>query len=172
MASLSGQITISVGSPSQVQAKSRGEIAISQSSSSDAISKLAYSSQHSQSHYQNYVPSLATFFGINAKQNEENLYINKSDLIGLSPKLDNTAESLLAALLLRVMKYASGQNSRINITQRNLTYAQINSKTYLRFTLDIVGFIPVSYVDIGSDFSELNFEITSESSDVFTPNNF
>ncbi|MBD2495008.1 hypothetical protein [Nostoc sp. FACHB-280] len=47
--------------------------------------------------------SLALYFGNNATQNEEYLYIKKSDLVGLTPSINNTAESLLIALISRLI---------------------------------------------------------------------
>lgn len=70
--------------------------------------------QYRQSDYTNYLSRLARFFGDNAKQNTTHLIIQKSDLPSLTPKLDNTAESLLIALLVRVMFYES--NSLISTT--------------------------------------------------------
>lgn len=44
---------------------------------------------------------LQIYFGINVRQDNDYLYINKNDLTGLTPLVNNSAESLLIALLLR-----------------------------------------------------------------------
>lgn len=58
------------------------------------------------SNYQSYQSRFARFFGVGARQDAAKLYIQKADL-GLALLTNNTAESILVALLLQVMKYES-----------------------------------------------------------------
>lgn len=51
----------------------------------------------------NRLDSLNIYFGINATQDSNYLYIKKSDLTGLTPSLNNKPESLLVAILLKVL---------------------------------------------------------------------
>jgi len=59
--------------------------------------------------------SLQIYFGINATQDENNLYINKGDLTGLTPLSNNSAESLLIALLLRNLDITSESDDLIMV---------------------------------------------------------
>lgn len=70
-----------------------------------------------------YLSSLARFFGVNARQDLNNIYINKADLIGLEPHSNNTAESLLVALLLRQKDYES--NSLISTVYTSLFVSEL-----------------------------------------------
>lgn len=82
----------------------------------------------SQGNYQNYLSSLARFFGVNAKQDASYLYIQKSDLILLTPRVNNTAESLLVALLLRIKQYESNSLiSRVLIELFKQEFIVVNS---------------------------------------------
>lgn len=66
-----------------------------------------YSSFIIQGNFQDYLSSFARFFGVNARQDASKIYIQKADLPNLDLLLDNSAESLLVALLLRAMLYES-----------------------------------------------------------------
>ncbi|MBE9191399.1 hypothetical protein IQ230_13795 [Gloeocapsopsis crepidinum LEGE 06123] len=57
--------------------------------------------------YQDYLSTFSRFFGVNAKQDNNYLYINKADLAALTANANNTAESLLIALLLQIKEYES-----------------------------------------------------------------
>lgn len=57
--------------------------------------------------FQQYRSRLARFFGTNAQQTPTQLIIQKSDLQGLIPSVDNSPESILVALLLHVLKNES-----------------------------------------------------------------
>lgn len=49
-------------------------------------------------------PNMFTFlFGENASQNINSIVISKSDLIGLTPDVSNTAESLIVAIIYRIL---------------------------------------------------------------------
>lgn len=52
--------------------------------------------------------TLAQLFGVNVFQDSQILRINKSDLPLLTPNINNTAESLLVAILLNALRNFSG----------------------------------------------------------------
>ncbi|MBW4571602.1 MAG: hypothetical protein KME31_27370 [Tolypothrix carrinoi HA7290-LM1] len=52
--------------------------------------------------------SITQLFGIGAFQDENNLVIQKSSLLKLTPKLNNTAESLLIAILITASRNFKG----------------------------------------------------------------
>ena len=52
--------------------------------------------------------SLQQLFGPNAYQDSEKIIIQKSDLTGLTPSVSNSAESLLAAIILQSWKEFEG----------------------------------------------------------------
>lgn len=52
--------------------------------------------------------TLAQLFGVNASQDGQNLFIDKSDLPLLTPSANNTAESLLVAILLKALENFAG----------------------------------------------------------------
>ena len=62
-------------------------------------------------------PTLIQVFGTNATQNGTELVINKSDLaaIGLVPSANNTAESLLVALMLNAATYLNPTTQETNV---------------------------------------------------------
>ncbi|MUL39308.1 hypothetical protein [Gloeocapsopsis dulcis] len=57
--------------------------------------------------FHNYLSALGRFFGVNAAQTATQLFIKKSDLPLLTHSTDNTAESLLIALLIHVIQNES-----------------------------------------------------------------
>lgn len=77
-------------------------------------SGLVFSSAHQTivlGKYQDYQSRFARFFGENAKQDVNFLYVLKSDLI-ISSSINNTAESIFVALMLQILIYES--NSEIS----------------------------------------------------------
>jgi hypothetical protein len=78
--------------------------------------------------------TLADLFGEGATQNSSTLTIKKSDLYGLSPRGDNSAESLLAAILLRASTlfsgYLSDENDNPIITENSELIGYENSSLY------------------------------------------
>ena len=64
-------------------------------------------------------PTLAEVFGANATQNESTLTISKSDLaaIGLTPKVENTGESLFASIIALAQQNLTEDNRDTNIDQ-------------------------------------------------------
>lgn len=73
--------------------------------------------------------SLALYFGNNAIQDNNYLYIKKSDLIGLTPSINNTAESLLVALINRLINITDDYVDVISIRLFD-TYINKNKITY------------------------------------------
>lgn len=92
-------------------------------------------------------PSLAQVFGANASQTATELIISKSDLasIGLTPSANNTAESLLVALMLLAAGYLSTTNQDsinpdIQVTIADSDFPQIvnrNSAKYRQITYNL-----------------------------------
>jgi hypothetical protein len=62
-------------------------------------------------------PTLVQVLGANATQNATTLTISKADLTGLTASTNNTAESLLIALLLKAKAYLTTTNQENNIDQ-------------------------------------------------------
>jgi hypothetical protein len=62
-------------------------------------------------------PTLQDVFGANATQNGTTLTITKADLTGLTASSNNTAESLLVALILKAFAYLTQTNFESNIDQ-------------------------------------------------------
>jgi hypothetical protein len=60
-------------------------------------------------------PTLQQVFGANATQDSSYLTIYKSDLTGLVPSSDNTAESLLVALVLQAMTELNPTKQETNV---------------------------------------------------------
>jgi len=72
---------------------------------------------------------LALYFGNNATQDSNYLYIKKSDLIGLSLSVNNTAESLLIALINRLIGITDEYTDVILVNLFD-TYINGNKITY------------------------------------------
>jgi hypothetical protein len=62
-------------------------------------------------------PTLAEVFGANATQTSTTITITKADLPGLTASANNTAESLLTALLLKAQSNLSQTNFDANLDQ-------------------------------------------------------
>lgn len=75
----------------------------------------------------NPINVFAFIFGSNAVQTSTQLIINKSDLIGLTPNINNTAESLFVSIILRLLT----GNNNVNFIKLNCVYwggGYINNK--------------------------------------------
>ncbi len=83
-----------------------GGVNNSLSQSTDALSLIKGVNALPFSNYHPYQSRFARFFGVGARQDASKLYIQKADL-GLALAANNTAESILVALLLQVLKYES-----------------------------------------------------------------
>ncbi|WP_179047829.1 hypothetical protein [Nostoc sp. TCL26-01] len=82
--------------------------------------------------------TLQQLFGVNSSQNSQTLTINKSDLNLLTPSSNNTAESLLTAILLKSLENFQGyieDENNIPITDENdtpISFDNKNAYTFLR----------------------------------------
>jgi hypothetical protein len=78
--------------------------------------------------------TLQQLFGVNAIQNGQTLIINKSDLPLLMPVTNNTAESLLVAILLKALSNFSGNildsNNQPILDSNNQPITFDNSEAY------------------------------------------
>lgn len=63
------------------------------------------------SKFYGYPSALQGLFGAGAIQNSSTVIIKKAGLPGLTPRFDNTAESLLVGLLLNLIAYAKGDET-------------------------------------------------------------
>lgn len=80
----------------------------------------------------NYLQPLNRFFGINARQDATKLYINKSDLQGLTSSSNNTAEAILIAIILRIINFeANSQISGICIVKFKTYFISKNKVNYI-----------------------------------------
>ncbi|BAZ36971.1 hypothetical protein NIES4101_28920 [Calothrix sp. NIES-4101] len=64
---------------------------------------IAIASLSLQPNQINYQSSFQVFFGADSRQSLSNLIIKKSDLLGLTPNVNNTAESLFVAVLVNLI---------------------------------------------------------------------
>jgi len=73
-------------------------------------------------------------FGEGAYQDTERLYIKKSSLLGLTPKLDNTAESIAAAIWLTALQSFVGkltdENNQVITDEKLRPITFDNSEAY------------------------------------------
>ncbi len=74
-------------------------------------------------------PTLAQIFGANTTQSLTDIVISKSDLTGLTASANNTAESLLVALLLKAKSYLTQANYDLNNDQSLLVVVGFSSLT-------------------------------------------
>lgn len=78
--------------------------------------------------------SLQQLFGANAYQDSTYLVISKQDLVGLTPLIVNTSESILAALILTAYKQFEGviedENKNTIVDERNAPITYNNSQLY------------------------------------------
>lgn len=68
-------------------------------------------------------PLLTDIFGSGATQNASTITIQKADLTGLTPSATNSAESLLAAIVLKAAGYLTTTNQDVNPDQ-SITISQ------------------------------------------------
>ena len=110
----------------------------------------------------NFVNQLTTFqalFGITSYQSATAIYIKKAELAGLTIKNNNSAESLLVALLLLWVKYAKGKiDGKISIDRWGVYLA--DSK--VRYVLSANFYRQLTVID----------NEVQQISDSFTPGDF
>lgn len=139
----------SVGSYADSLLFSSAYIQVSKGQLLNSTSKLIVHQQYKQGKYVNYLSRLARFFGDNAKQTNTHLIIQKSDLPSLTPKLSNTAESLLLAIILRVMLYESNSIiSKTTVTFFKTEFLKVNLVPIIQTILIINLFATVTKFEI------------------------
>lgn len=78
--------------------------------------------------------SIVQLFGKGAFQNENNLVIQKSSLLKLTPNINNTAESLLIAILITALRNFQGnitdENNRVITGENNQFVSFDNSSAF------------------------------------------
>ncbi|MBE9191441.1 hypothetical protein IQ230_14005 [Gloeocapsopsis crepidinum LEGE 06123] len=120
-----------------------------------------YSNEVSQGYFQDYLSNFARFFGFNAKQDANYLYIQKNDLAELTPLENNTAESLLAAAILYVMQHESNSLiSNIVISYWNTEFL-IKSNSIRYQTIQFLIHLYPETIDSGLSEIEMNRQISS-----------
>ncbi|MCC5640546.1 hypothetical protein LC593_32900 [Nostoc sp. CHAB 5844] len=82
----------------------------------DAISNYTNAIKWSCESLINRSNPLQIYFGNGARQDSNYLYIKKSDLTGLTPLVNNSAESLLIALLLKNLDMTNDVDDLITLT--------------------------------------------------------
>jgi hypothetical protein len=89
-------------------------------------------------------PTLTAVFGENATQTSTTITITKADLPGLTAAANNTAESLLIAILLRAQQQLTQINQDANVEQNVVisdgflpSFVSRNETTYRQDTLTV-----------------------------------
>lgn len=114
--------------------------------------------------YQNLLSIFQSYFGLNARQDIDKIYINKADLPSLIPGANNTTESLLCGLLLQIQKYEStSEKSLINITRLPRQFIKNKSVNLAKDTLIIDLYVKPQY-QYGISIIEPSYPLS--------PNNF
>ena len=111
-----------------------------------AISLLDNSLNNSLGYYQDYLSTFARFFGASAKQTVTHIHIKKDELPELTPLINNSAESLIIALLLRVYLYESNSLlSKITSEIWKVEFIRVGVQAYIRHILLIKLYLPLLY---------------------------
>ena len=93
------------------------------------------------------------YFGANFKQDINNIYITKSDLPLLIPKINNSAQSLLVALLLKTLNQSP---SLINVSVWR-TFFGVLDTIPVRFVILLVQInVPIRYKYINVEITNAN----------------
>lgn len=123
----------------------------------------------STGYFQDYLSTFARFFGVNAKQDAGELYLNKNDFSQLTPLPDNSAEALLTALLIRVMNYESSPLiSKVVIELWKTEFINLNNKKTVNSILLVKLNVLATYVTNANP--NISNQINNASSAI-TPNN-
>lgn len=136
MAVFNSTLSIGLGIPEFGLVQSAGDLSIGLGIPKNCISICIAQYQFSIGDFANYYSSFARFFGVNAMQTSTHLTIRKSDLPRLSSLANNTAESLLIALLLQVLIYESNNlisNVYIELYKKELI--NVNGVNYSSYVL-------------------------------------
>lgn len=117
---------------------------------------------------QSYRSRFARFFGVNATQDINNVYIKKSDL-SLTELSNNTAESILVALLLYIAKYES--NLIISNVYIYLFKQYINTDMQPKLISNLVVHL-FKEITYATNESEILNNLMVDYTTVVTPNEF
>lgn len=189
MANLLGEISVATGNFDTTAINSKIEVNNSlanpfnaftnsqvEINSSFGVDISAHSFLTSQANFIQSIPynlsqPLARIFGANAKQDISKIYINKVDLPGLTANSNNSAESLLIALLLQAIKFESSYESRIVVERRPVKFVSSRQQRYINFLILVKGYVPVTYVS-NTTFNKLNSQIAPTTMPGFSPQNY
>lgn len=119
--------------------------------------------------YQDYQSSFARFFGVSAYQNNDFLYIKKTD-VGVQPLTNSTAESLFVGILLRALIEESNSllsNVYISLFRK---YIEPGRQPLIVTNLVINLYMKIIYESVES--SELLNNVMINYTTVLTPNQF
>lgn len=112
-----------------------------------------------QSQYQNYSSSFARFFGKSSYQDLNYLVIKKAELPNLTIASNNTSESLLVSLLLKVMIDESNDLiSNITVEILRQDFVTVNRVSYIKHILFVKFYALVTY--IGEEITNYDVPIT------------
>jgi hypothetical protein len=101
----------------------------------------------------NPLTSQQAYFGFDASQNENYIHIKKADLLGLTPKLNNTAESLLAAIINRLITAVGNKRSKITVSY----WGAVIENGLITQTVEIKLYSPLLIIEDEVQFSEIVF---------------
>ncbi|RUT08428.1 hypothetical protein DSM106972_015960 [Dulcicalothrix desertica PCC 7102] len=90
--------------------------------------------KYANSKHKTSLTNLQVLFGLKAYQSSTQLFIDKTSLTNLSVSTNNTAESLLVALLLRLL-YLNNSISRVNLSLWGSAINATKIKTYYELEL-------------------------------------
>lgn len=152
--------------------KSQASLRLPVGKQASLSSKLRYYQFLNNSTFKSPLAAFNRFFGQNSKQTATHIQIDKTSLPLLTPNVNNSAESLLTALILHIIKYESSYNSRITVEVWKTEFVKRENKNYVSTILLINGYVLVNYVNIGSDFNQLNYQIITDKTPVFHPSKF
>lgn len=107
--------------------------------------------------FQDYLSSHARFFGIGFNQDTRYIYIKKADLPFLESTTNNTAQSLLVALLMRVMLYESNNLiSLVNVYKWSTSFLKSQTEASILNTLIVEINVPVKYKYVNVEIVNAN----------------
>lgn len=100
----------------------------------------------------NLLSNLQIFFGLNASQDTNFLYIKKADLTDLTPLTNNTAESLFTAIIARLINTV-GTNKQIKVDAAY--WGAVSEGGITTKTIEIKFYNQLSIVDYEVQYSDV-----------------
>lgn len=101
----------------------------------------------------NHQSPFQSIFGLNARQDATQIIIKKNDLIGLSPATSNTAESLLAGILVNSLRIGVS-NEKININLWGKYIA--NNKSNHQIIIDLLNLLNITDYEYTNYLESIN----------------